>query len=44
MRNQHRILFLAAALALLAGFVGLRLGNQALAERIAAAPAPGEAR
>ncbi len=46
MKTQVRILFLAAALALLAGFYGLRRGNVALAERLASDPSshPVEAR
>jgi hypothetical protein len=45
-KTQVRILFLAAALALLAGLYGLRRGNVALAARIAAEPSsePAEAR
>lgn len=40
---QLRILLAAAALALLAGWIGLRGGNATLAARLAAAPAAGVA-
>jgi len=39
MRTQVRVLFLAAVLAMAAGWMGLRRGNEALARQAAAASA-----
>lgn len=39
MRTQVRVLFLAAVLAMAAGWMGLKRGNDALARQAAAAPA-----
>jgi hypothetical protein len=40
-RIQVRVLLLAAVLAMAAGWVGLRRGNEALARQAAASPAAG---
>jgi hypothetical protein len=39
MKTQLRVLFVVAALALLAGWLGLRRGNAALEARVAGPPA-----
>ena len=42
MKTQVRILLAAAAVALLAGWLGLRSGNAMLETRVARAPSAGE--
>jgi len=42
MKTQVRVLLFASILALALGWVGMRRGNQALEQRLAAQPAAGE--
>ncbi len=42
MKTQVRVLFLVAIAAMLAGWLGMRRGNDALEARLAAAGAPAE--